>query len=61
MNIKSGDIIQSNRWPEPVEIELVEEMEEVEGYVRLVGYRHQLPFLDLKRFSERTSVLPRVE
>ena len=34
MNIKSGDIIQSDRWPEPVAIDLVEEMGE---YVRLVG------------------------
>ncbi len=34
MNIKSGDIIQSNRWPEPVEIDLVEDIGE---YVRLVG------------------------
>ena len=34
MNIKSGDIIQSDRWPEPVTIDLVEEMGE---YVRLVG------------------------
>ena len=34
MNIKSGDIIQSNRWPEPVAIDLVEDMGE---YVRLVG------------------------
>jgi superfamily II DNA or RNA helicase len=34
MNIKIGDIIQSNQWPEPVEIVLLEEMGE---YVRLVG------------------------
>ena len=34
MNIKSGDIIQSNQWPEPVEIDLLEEKGE---YVRLVG------------------------
>lgn len=34
MNIKIGDTIQSNRWPEPVEIDLLEEMGE---YVRLVG------------------------
>ena len=34
MNIKSGDIIQSNRWSEPVEINLLEEVGE---YVRLVG------------------------
>ena len=34
MNIKSGDIIQSDRWPEPVAVDLVEEMGE---YVRLVG------------------------
>lgn len=34
MNIKSGDIIQSDRWPEPVEIDLVQEEGE---YVRLVG------------------------
>ena len=34
MNIKSGDIIQSHRWPEPVAIDLVEEMGE---YIRLVG------------------------
>lgn len=34
MNIKSGDAIQSPRWPEPVEIKLVEDMG---GYVRIVG------------------------
>ena len=34
MNIKSGDIIQSNRWSEPVEINLLEDVGE---YVRLVG------------------------
>ena len=34
MNIKSGDIIESHHWPEPVQIDLVEEMGE---YVRLVG------------------------
>ncbi|MBI1922865.1 hypothetical protein HYR99_01305 [Candidatus Poribacteria bacterium] len=34
MNIKSGDIIQSNRWSELVEINLLEEVGE---YVRLVG------------------------
>ena len=34
MNIKSGDIIQSDRWPESIEVHLVEEIGE---YVRLVG------------------------
>ena len=34
MNIKSGDIIESHNWPEPVQIDLVEEVGE---YVRLVG------------------------
>ena len=34
MNIRSGDIIQSDRWPEPVEILLLEEVGE---YIRLVG------------------------
>ena len=34
MNIKSGDIIKSNRWPEPVEIDLLQEEGE---YVRLIG------------------------
>ena len=34
MNIKSGDIIESHQWPEPVQIDLVEEMGED---VRLVG------------------------
>ena len=34
MNIKSGDIIQSNRWPESVEVHLLEEIGE---YVRLIG------------------------
>ena len=34
MNIKSGDIVQSDRWPEPVAVDLVQ----AEGeYVRLVG------------------------
>ena len=34
MNIKSGDIIESHHWPEPVKIDLVKEMGE---YVQLVG------------------------
>ena len=34
MNIKSGDIIKSDRWPEPVEIDLLQEEGE---YVRLIG------------------------
>lgn len=34
MNIKSGDIIESHHWPEPVKIDLVEEVGE---YIRLVG------------------------
>ena len=34
MNIKIGDIIQSNQWPEPVEIVRLEEIGE---YVQLVG------------------------
>ena len=34
MKIKSGDIIESHNWPEPVQIDLVEEVGE---YVRLVG------------------------
>ena len=38
MNIKSGDIIESHNWPEPVQIDLVEEGGE---YVRLVPYRNQ--------------------
>jgi len=32
--IQNGDIVQSARWPEPVEVNLIEESE---GYVRLVG------------------------
>ena len=34
MKIKSGDIIKSHQWPEPVQIDLLEEIGE---YVRLVG------------------------
>ena len=34
MNIKSGDTIKSDRWPEPVKIDLLKEMGE---YVQLVG------------------------
>ena len=34
MNINIRDIIQSNQWPEPVEIDLIEEMGE---FVRIVG------------------------
>lgn len=34
MNIIAGDIIQDNRWPEPVEINLIENMGD---YVRIVG------------------------
>jgi len=34
MNLTSGDIIQSNRWSEPVEINL---LEQVGDYVRLIG------------------------
>jgi superfamily II DNA or RNA helicase len=34
MMIRNGDIVQSARWPEPVEVNLIEESE---GYVRLVG------------------------
>ena len=33
-NIEAGQIIQGPRWPEPVEVKLVEELGE---YVRLVG------------------------
>ena len=34
MNIKSGDIVESHQWPEPVEVNLVNDMGE---YVQLVG------------------------
>ena len=34
MNIKSGDIIKSDRWPEPIKVDL---LREIEGYVQLVG------------------------
>lgn len=34
MNIIAGDIIQDHRWPEPVEINLIENMGD---YVRIVG------------------------
>ena len=33
-DIKAGDVIRGPRWPEPVEVKLVEEMGE---YVHLVG------------------------
>ena len=34
MNIKSGDTIKSDRWPEPVKIDLLKEIGE---YVQLIG------------------------
>ena len=35
-NITSGDIIQGARWPEPLQVELVEELNNG-AYVRVVG------------------------
>jgi len=34
MNIKAGNIIQDYRWPEPVEIKLIEN---IGNYIRIVG------------------------
>jgi superfamily II DNA or RNA helicase len=36
-NIKRGSIISGANWPEPVEVKLIEEVEEFEGYIRIVG------------------------
>jgi superfamily II DNA or RNA helicase len=35
--IKQGSIISGANWPEPVEVKLIEEVEEFEGYIRIVG------------------------
>ena len=32
--IRNGDLVESARWPEPVEVNLIEESED---YIRLVG------------------------
>ena len=34
MDVKAGDIIQDTRWPEPVEVKLIEDMG---NYIRIVG------------------------
>ncbi|MGB8312340.1 MAG: hypothetical protein WCE81_10860 [Halobacteriota archaeon] len=34
MTIKDGDVVQSPRWPEPIEVNLVEELGD---YARIVG------------------------
>jgi len=45
-NITSGDIIQGARWPEPVQVELVEELNHG-AYVRVVGVtRHTRMHVD---------------
>jgi hypothetical protein len=45
-NITSGDIIQGARWPEPVQVELVEELNQG-AYVRVVGVtRHSRMHVD---------------
>ena len=52
-HIKPGDIVQGPRWPEPVEVKLVEDMG---GYVRIVGQMrvsgqhvdHMIPKTDLE-------------
>src|SRR6266699_4366841 len=45
-NITSGDIIQGPRWPEPVQVELVEELNHG-AYVRVVGVtRHTRMHVD---------------
>src|SRR5437870_80762 len=45
-NITSGDIIQGARWPEPVQVELVEELNHG-AYVRVVGVtRHSRMHID---------------
>src|SRR6266571_3856538 len=45
-NITSGDIIQGARWPEPVQVELVEELNNG-AYVRVVGVtRHSRMHVD---------------
>ncbi|MGC8908741.1 MAG: helicase-related protein [Desulfomonilaceae bacterium] len=35
MNIKQGDVIQSARWPEPVEVQRIDDLGD--GYIRLIG------------------------
>lgn len=37
MDFKSGDIIESSRWPEPIKIDLIETGEKLPGYIRIVG------------------------
>src|SRR6266853_904801 len=45
-NITSGDTIQGARWPEPVQVELVEELNQG-AYVRVVGVtRHSRMHVD---------------
>ena len=45
-NIASGDVIQGARWPEPVQVELVEELNQG-AYVRVVGVtRHSRMHVD---------------
>jgi hypothetical protein len=45
-NITRGDIIQGARWPEPVQVELVEELNHG-AYVRVVGVtRHSRVHVD---------------
>ena len=55
MNIKSGDTIKSERWPEPVKIDLLKEMGE---YVRLVGSTiHSRTHIDQLLHQDEANVL----